>query len=179
MTDKSRHYVDNKQFLAALIDYQQAVEAARVAGEERPRVTEYIGSCFLLIASQLSLKHNFANYSYREEMISDAVENCLLYMHNFDPLKYTNPFAYFTQISYYAFLRRIKKEKRQVEIKGKYIESIDIENFLSELKQNHDDLEYRNTVLDFLRKQSADSEGSQQPEYKGKTRKPLYFNTDE
>jgi hypothetical protein len=176
MTDTSRHYVDNKKLLQAIIEYQASVALAKETGEEVPRITEYIGECFLLIASQLSLKHNFVNYSYRDEMVSDAIENCLLYMHNFDPTKSSNPFAYFTQISYYAFLRRIKKEKRQAEIKGRYIESLDIESFLSTLKQNHDDMEYRNTVLDYLRKQ-VDSE--EITEYKGKTRKPKYLNNEE
>ena len=95
---------------------------AKEAGNPRPRVTNYIGSCFLKIATHLSYKPNFVNYMFREDMICDGIENCLQYIDNFDPEKSKNPFAYFTQIIYYAFLRRIQKEKKQLEIKGKILE---------------------------------------------------------
>ena len=84
-------------------------------GESRPPVSEYIGECFMKIAEHLSYKPNFINYEYREEMIGDGIENCLMYAHNFDPEKSKNPFSYFTQMIYYAFLRRIQKEKKQIE----------------------------------------------------------------
>ena len=87
-----------------------------------PPVTNYIGECFLKIATHLSYRPNFINYSYRDEMISDGIQNCLQYAYNFDPEKSKNPFAYFTQIIYYAFLRRIQAEKKQVHIKNQSIE---------------------------------------------------------
>ena len=118
---KTEYYVNNKEFLAAITDYRQKVHAAKEAGDPRPRVTNYIGSCFLKIATHLSYKPNFVNYMFREDMICDGIENCLQYIDNFDPEKSKNPFAYFTQIIYYAFLRRIQKEKRQLEIKNKIL----------------------------------------------------------
>ena len=119
---KTEYYVNNKEFLAAITDYRQKVHAAKEANKPRPRVTNYLGSCFLKIATHLSYKPNFVNYMFREDMICDGIENCLQYIDNFDPEKSKNPFAYFTQIIYYAFLRRIQKEKKQLEIKGKILE---------------------------------------------------------
>ena len=119
---KTEYYVNNKEFLAAITVYRQKVHAAKESGEPRPRVTNYLGSCFLKIATHLSYKPNFVNYMFREDMICDGIENCLQYIDNFDPEKSKNPFAYFTQIIYYAFLRRIQKEKKQLEIKGKILE---------------------------------------------------------
>ena len=119
---KTEYYVNNKEFLAAITDYRQKVHAAKEAGNPRPRVTNYIGSCFLKIATHLSYKPNFVNYMFREDMICDGIENCIQYIDNFNPEKSKNPFAYFTQIVYYAFLRRIAKEKRQMDIKDKIID---------------------------------------------------------
>ena len=119
---KTEYYVNNKELLAAISDYRQKVHAAKESGDPRPRVTNYLGSCFLKIATHLSYKPNFVNYMFREDMICDGIENCLQYIDNFDPEKSKNPFAYFTQIIYYAFLRRIQKEKKQLEIKGKILE---------------------------------------------------------
>ena len=119
---KTEYYVNNKEFLAAITDYRQKVHAAKEAGDPRPRVTNYIGECFLKIATHLSYKPNFVNYMFREDMICDGIENCVQYIENFNPEKSKNPFAYFTQIIYYAFLRRIQKEKRQLEIKNKILD---------------------------------------------------------
>jgi hypothetical protein len=119
---QTENYVNNKEFLAAISVYRQKVIAAKEAGKPRPRVTNYLGECFLKIATHLSYKPNFVNYMFREDMICDGIENCLQYIDNFDPEKSQNPFAYFTQIIYYAFLRRIQKEKKQLEIKGKILE---------------------------------------------------------
>ena len=119
---KTEYYVNNKEFLAAITAYREQVHAAEEAGEARPRVNNYIGSCFLKIETHLSYKPNFVNYMFREDMICDGIENCLQYIDNFNPEKSKNPFAYFTQIIYYAFLRRIQKEKKQLEIKGKILE---------------------------------------------------------
>ena len=119
---KSEHYVNNKEFLEALIVYRSKVENARENDLPKPRITNYLGECFLKIATHLSYKPNFVNYMFREDMISDGIENCVQYIYNFDPAKSKNPFAYFTQIVHYAFLRRIQKEKKQLDIKTKIIE---------------------------------------------------------
>ena len=128
---KTEYYVNNKEFLAAITVYRQKVHAAEEAGEPRPRVTNYLGSCFLKIATHLSYKPNFVNYMFRDDMISDGIENCVQYIHNFDPEKSRNPFAYFTQIIHYAFLRRIQKEKKQLEIKTKIIEKTGFEEVMT------------------------------------------------
>jgi hypothetical protein len=119
---KTEYYVNNKEFLEAISLYRIKVKKAVSSGEPRPRVPNYIGDCFLKIATHLSYKPNFVNYMFREDMICDGIENCLQYIDNFDPEKSQNPFAYFTQIIYYAFLRRIQKEKKQLEIKTKILE---------------------------------------------------------
>jgi len=118
---KSEHYVNNKDFYQALVEYNKKVNEAKEQGLPKPRITNYLGDCFLRIANHLAYKPNFVNYMFKDDMICDGIENCVQYIHNFD-IERTNPFAYFTQIVYYAFLRRIAKEKKQLEIKSKIIE---------------------------------------------------------
>ena len=122
MKQKKQHYLDNKEFLAELVKYRKSVQEAKENEQKKPRVPEYLGECFLKIATHLSYRPNFINYMYKDDMICDGIENCLQYIDNFDPAKSANPFAYFTQVSYYAFLRRIAKEKKQMEIKDKILE---------------------------------------------------------
>ena len=150
MAKRQKHnYVDNKKFLAEMINYRRSVLQATDFGVERPRVPYYIGDCIMKIATHLSYKPNFINYTFREEMISDGVENCLQYIDNFDPDKSKNPFAYFTQIIYYAFIRRIQKEKKQVLVKQKIIANTDTEEFLTQL--DGDDGQYKNQMIEFLK----------------------------
>jgi DNA-directed RNA polymerase specialized sigma24 family protein len=145
------HYVDNKEFLQALINWRQALVEAEEAGEEPPRVPNYVGECLLKIATHLSYKANFINYSYRDDMILDGVENCLLYIKNFDPNKSSNPFAYFTQIIYYAFIRRISKEKKQSYVKQKMLHQLPLEGFDGfELQEHDDDGDYKNAYLNYM-----------------------------
>ena len=118
---RKNNFIDNKEFYAALVSYRDSCRAAEDAGDERPIIPRYIGKCFLDIAEHLSMRPNFSNYMYRQDMVMDAVENCVLYCKNFDPDKSKNPFSYFTQVCWYAFLRRISKEKRQIEICDKII----------------------------------------------------------
>lgn len=115
----TRNYVNNKDLLDALVKYKKDSREAEDAGDERPRVPDYIGTCIFQIATRLATKPNFSGYSYKEDMISDGIENCLLYIMNFNEEKSQNPFAYFTQIIWYAFLRRIAKEKKQMYIRFK------------------------------------------------------------
>ena len=119
---RSEHYVNNKEFLTAIIAYKDEVALAEKRGEPKPRITNYLGECFLNIATHLSYKPNFVNYMFKDDMVCDGIENCVQYINNFNPEKSKNPFAYFTQIIHYAFLRRIQKEKKQLEIKTKIIE---------------------------------------------------------
>ena len=132
-TPKKRkpHYVDNKKFLESIIVYKNKVAEAEKLGDTEPRIDEYLGECFLKIATHLSFRPNFINYMYKDDMIADGYENCVQYIHNFDPEKSRNPFAYFTQIIHYAFLRRIQKEKKQLEIKTKIIEKTGFEEVMT------------------------------------------------
>ena len=128
---KSEHYVNNKELLSAIVDYRDRVDIAKRRDLPKPRISNYIGECFLKIATHLSYKPNFVNYMFREDMISDGIENCVQYIHNFDPNKSRNPFAYFTQIIHYAFLRRIQREKRQLDIKNKIVEKTGFESLMT------------------------------------------------
>lgn len=151
-----QHYVNNREFSAAVIDYVNSAKKAESEGREVPEVTNYIAECFLKIAEGLSHKSNFARYTYREEMVMDAVENCLKAVTNFKTENYPtreggssvtpNAFAYFTQISYYAFLRRLAKEKRQQDIRMKFIEESGIEKFM----ESSGDLQVESSTRTFV-----------------------------
>ena len=144
----SVHYVNNAEMLAAIKEYKQQIQDARDRGDEDPRIPEYIGECILKIANRLSHKANFINYSYREDMILDGIENCMKCINGFDPNKSSNPFSYFTQVIYFAFLRRIAKEKKQSYIKGKLIREMPFESF--ELQDHDDDGEFMNAYTAFI-----------------------------
>ena len=121
--EKKQHYVDNKLFFAEMQKWKEEIAEQEEVDDLPPMVTEYMGDCFQKIATHLSYRPNFINYTYREEMIGDGIENCIRYAKNFNPEKSKNPFAYFTQIIYYAFIRRITKEKKQTSIKQKIIDN--------------------------------------------------------
>lgn len=128
------HYVNNRDFSEAVVEHVRATNTAIENGDDEPRIPEYIGSCFLKISEGLSHKPNFVRYTYRDEMVMDAVENCIKAINNYNIEAATrtgkpNAFAYFTQISYFAFLRRIAKEKKQQDIKMKWIEESGMEAF--------------------------------------------------
>ena len=148
------HYVDNKKFLQAMIEHREKCRVAEEKGKKKPDVSNYIGECFLKIANHLSYRPNFINYTFRDDMISDGIENCLQYMDNFNPDKSTNPFAYFTQIIYYAFIRRIQKEKKHMDVKKKMIQNAGVENMMDQLEG--DDAQYRSQLLDFLQRNSKE-----------------------
>ena len=146
---KSEHYVNNKEFLAAMVEFRKAVNKAKRDKTERPPVPNYIGECFLKITIHLSYRPNFINYTYRDDMISDGIENCLQYLDNFNPETSSNPFAYFTQIIYYAFIRRIQKEKKQVTIKQRMIAEA---NYDDMVLQPGEDRDFKNQFTEFLQK---------------------------
>ena len=149
MAAKKEHYVNNKEFLAAMVEYRKAVAHAKKKKLDKPPVTDYIGECFLKIANHLSYRPNFINYTYRDDMISDGIENCLQYLDNFNPETSNNPFAYFTQIIYYAFVRRIQKEKKQTVIKQRMIAEANYDDMT--LKPG-EDREFRNQFTEFLQR---------------------------
>jgi hypothetical protein len=150
MTDKTNHYIDNDVFFQEMIEWKTKVIEAEDSGDSRPPVTNYIGECFLKISEKLANRPNFMNYPYREEMISDGVENCLMYAHNFNPEKSKNPFSYFTQMIYYAFLRRIEKEKKQSYIKLKLMQENDDGTLSQWFKENYFDTNSDKNVNDFF-----------------------------
>ena len=138
-----------------MVVYRNKCAIAKEKGLEPPLISNYLGDCFLKIATHLSYKPNFVNYMFREDMIGDGIENCVQYIHNFNPEKSTNHFAYFTQIIYYAFLRRIQKEKKQLEIKTKIIEKTGFDQVMfveegasgsaSDYNTIKDNIQYRNS----------------------------------
>jgi hypothetical protein len=155
MEPKARpHYVDNKKFGEAIVEYVKKAATAKDSGQSSPVVPNYIAACFLKIAEGLSHKVNFIRYTYREEMVMDAVENCLRAINNYNPNAETrtgtpNAFAYFTQICYFAFLRRIEKEKKQQDIKFKFIEQSGVEDFIAQIQG--DDTHNEQAFIDSLR----------------------------
>jgi len=135
------HYVNNREFSYAVVDYVTAANTAKVNGEKNPVVPDYIAMCFMKICEGLSHKPNFVRYTYRDEMVMDGVENCLkaIYNYNIDTATRTgkpNAFSYFTQIAYFAFIRRIVKEKKQTDIKFKFMEQANIEDFVASIDVN-------------------------------------------
>lgn len=142
------HYVNNAEMLEAIKQYKAKIEEARVTGHEDPRIPEYIGECILKIATRLSYKANFINYSYRDDMVLDGIENCMQCINSFDPSKSSNPFSYFTQVIYFAFLRRIAKEKKQSYIRGKLIQEMAFESF--EIQDHDDDADFKNAYTSFI-----------------------------
>ena len=150
---RSEHYVNNKEFLYAIVAYKKDIKDAEEAGQPKPVIPRYIGECFLKIATHLSYKPNFVNYMFKDDMVCDGIENCVQYINNFNPEKSSNPFAYFTQIIHYAFLRRIQKEKKQLEIRQKIIERSGFDEVFvadelgksSEYNSIKDNVQYKNS----------------------------------
>jgi len=126
-------YVNNKEFLEYMIEHKRKLKEAEECGEDPPPTSNYIGKCIYDIANRLSLRPNFMNYPFREEMVGDGMENAIKCLSNFDPEKSKNPFAYFTQVIYFAFIRRIQKEKKNLYVRHKLLENIIVEgSFYSE-----------------------------------------------
>ena len=117
-----KHYVDNEKFFKEMKKWKQRILDAREVEDPDPPSTEYMAECFLKISENLAWRPNFINYTFRDDLVSDGIENCLLYAHNFNPEKSKNPFSYFTQIIHHAFIRRIQKEKKQMHLKYLYVE---------------------------------------------------------
>jgi hypothetical protein len=145
---RNTHYVNNRDFLDALILYKMACAEAKEKETQRPIIPHYIGECFLKIATHYAFRPNWANYSYKEDLISDAVENMSRYILNFDPEKSTNPFAYFTQITHFAFLRRIKLEKRETEKKAMIIERLNFDEVMFDDGDNSDNYSDYSSIRD-------------------------------
>ena len=147
------NYINNKEFYALLQNFKEDCKEAEENGKPAPRVPEDIGKCFMMIATKLATKANFSGYTYKDEMICDALENCVVAVHSFNPEKSSNPFSYFTQVIYFAFLRRIAKEKKQSYIKGKLIHDMAFDTF--EIQDHDDDAEFKNAFAEFMKAHST------------------------
>lgn len=164
-----RNYVNNAEFLAAMIKYKKAVREAEDSGEEPPRIPNYIGECLYQIANRLAYKPNFINYTYRDDMIADGLENAIMCVNNFDPEKSNNPFAYFTQVIWFAFIRRIHKEKKQTYIRHKVLENSILTDTIVD-RSDHSDaggasyVDLNNDYMnDFVEKYEASMENKKKP----------------
>lgn len=145
------NYINNVELYNAIIDHYNDIELSLMHDKKQPILPNYIGEAILLIANNLMKSPNFCNYSYRDEMVADGIENCVRYFYKFDPSKSTNPFAYFTQICYYAAVRRLKAEKKEKQIRSEIIKNSGILDDMMTNQQDADNAEYTNTYLDFLK----------------------------
>lgn len=143
---KKKNYVNNPDFYTAMVEYQKSIKEAEEKGLDKPKVPDYIAECITLIATRLSYKPNFINYTFRDDMIGDGIENSLRYMHNFNPEKTQNPFAYFTQIIYYAFLRRIQKEKKYLYTKFKATENANLMGETADIQGHETGTDFDSTI---------------------------------
>ncbi len=176
---KKPYYVDNKKFFEAMVEFKETVKKAEENGDKRPIVPDYVADCIMKIATHLSYKPNFINYTFRDEMICDGIENSLQYIDNFNPDKSKNPFAYFTQIIHYAFLRRIQKEKKYMKTKNKFLQTMDLDSFFDQDPDNvqgtSDFLENLKRQLEIMEKEEADQAAND----KTPKRRPKYFDKKE
>ena len=176
MSKSTAHYIDNKKFFQAMKDWKDEIAIAEKNGDSLPRVSNYLGECFVKISNHLAYKSNFVNYTFRDEMILDGIENCLRYADRFNPDKSNNPFAYFTQITYYSFIRRIKKEAKQSETKLRYLQSIDLQQLLDEIEGDSGNYEYLNWVQEQLDQNARDREELKKTNTNTPKRRPKYFD---
>lgn len=176
MSKQTAHYIDNKKFYQAMKDWKNDILTAEKNNRPRPQVTNYLGECFVKICNHLAYKSNFVNYTFRDEMILDGIENCLRYADRFNPDKSENPFAYFTQITYYSFIRRIKKEARQTETKLRYLQSIDLQQLLDEIEGDSGNYEYLNWIQEQIDTNAREKEELNKTSGKITKRRPKYFD---
>ena len=145
------HYVNNKDLYAHIVKRKELIKQALAEGKDKPPLDNYLGECILKISNHLAYKSNFINYTFRNEMIGDAIENCVKVLDNFDPERGSNPFAYLTQIAYNAFIRRIQIEQKQQYIKGKLIEEMPLDELFAVQDQDGDDAGFHNQFIEYLR----------------------------
>lgn len=157
MESKPNHYVKNEDFFKAIVEYKAKVREAESQALPKPIISHYIGDCLIKIATKLSYSPNFINYTFRDEMIADGLENCINYFHNFDPDKSTNPFSYFTQIIYYAFLRRIQKEKKYLYVKHKVTQQKMISHELMNVQELDELGEFDIEITDYTSSEYMDT----------------------
>lgn len=148
---KADYYLDPLEFSKAMITYRAEADLAKLNGEERPQISEYIGACFIKIAENHAMKAIFSNYPYKEDMVGDAIRNCVVYADRFDPSVSTKAFEYFSQICYYSFTTKIKKEKNEEKVRFKIIESVDVDSMI---RQIHDEGDNGSQFVNYLKKEA-------------------------
>ena len=177
--EKNAHYVDNNKFYQEITKWKKEWDEAVANDEPTPQCTNYLGECFVKISNHLAYKSNFVNYTFRDEMILDGIENCLRYADRFNPEKSKNPFAYFTQITYYSFIRRIKKEARQTETAMNYLQSIDLQQLLDEVEGDSGSYEYLRWVQTQVDLNAKDKKKlNSVSDDNGPKRRPKYFDEE-
>lgn len=177
MAKKTVDYVDNKKFYEAIVQYRKKVAAANEQGLDKPQIPEYIGLCILKIATNLATKPCFASYSYKDEMILDAVENSFLYFDSFDPEEGKNPFAYFTQVTYFAFLRRLEaEEKNRYLVYKSFVETVNVDDISLMSDSDGNSVvtgQLYDNIYDFMRRFEAKQEKKKE---KRRTKREAVFN---
>jgi DNA-directed RNA polymerase specialized sigma24 family protein len=148
------HYVDNRKLYEALVEWQKLLRDAEKKKLPKAQLPDYVAECMVKMANRLSQKAGFVNYTYKEDMVGDALESCLRYIHNFDPERSTNAFAYITQIIHNAFIRRIQKEQKQLYVKMKIVDQSDFAD--SYERQDHDSGHYNNSYVTYLQENMGD-----------------------
>lgn len=182
---KKRNYVNNVEFLEAMIQYKKAVREAEDSGDEAPRIPNYIGECLYQIANRLAYRPNFINYTFRDDMVADGLENAIMCINNFDAEKSKNPFAYFTRVIWFAFIRRIHKEKKQTYVRHKVMENSILSDTLFERGADSDFSsssirELSNDYMnDFVEKYEATMESKKRASPKKKGLEKFYGEEDE
>jgi len=185
MKPAKNHYVNNAEFFEAIKKYKAICATCREESKPIPKIPDYMATCLMLIAKNLANKPNFYAYTFKDEMIGDAIENCIMYFNNFDPDKSSNPFAYFTQIIYYAFLRRIQKEKKQLYVKYKSYEQFGAldageKNDLEENGIISAQFEMYDNISEFISNyEESERKNKQKNSSKKKTKLELLFNEED
>jgi DNA-directed RNA polymerase specialized sigma24 family protein len=148
------NYVDNKLLYQALVTWQKDTRRAVRKKEPKPPLPDFVAECIMKMANRLSQKVGFVGYSFRDDMVGDSLESCLRYIHNFNPAKSTNAFAYITQIIHNAFIRRIQKEQKQLYVKMRIVDQADFMD--SYERQSGDDAHYNNSYVTYLQENKGD-----------------------
>ena len=130
----SVYYVDKEHFTRCVIAEAREIRTAIANGDELPQISDYVAECIFKICTKLSNSGKFRSYTFLEEMVGDSIVDCVAAVKNFDPEAKTrsgkpNAFGYFTQVAWFAFLRRINTEKKQWAKQNKIRSTLTVHDF--------------------------------------------------
>lgn len=148
-TPAKHQYVNGKEFFVMLKEYHEKYLISIENNTDKPIVSNEIAGAIMQICNRLSNSFNFIGYSYKDEMIADAIYKCLDKVHRFDPAISENPFAFFTQLAYNAFINRIKIEQKQASIRARLINDKVTSDFVEQSLEN--DVDATNAFVGFLK----------------------------